>query len=116
MDHERCPHCGADLRGDPIPTEYLEQNLYGAWDGEPRYYRRLIGVEDPRIYDSVLFSECPDCNRRWHRWPRDSSVARGSRALRRRNYGRLTADWASRPRFNDIGRGSVQLNVGNQAK
>jgi hypothetical protein len=28
----------------------------------------MIGVKIPEIYDGVLFWQCPDCGKAWHRW------------------------------------------------
>lgn len=60
-----CPHCGADLRGSPIPQEYREKG----WYGTETHYSRLIGVEVQGIYDGILYWQCPDCGGRWHRFP-----------------------------------------------
>jgi hypothetical protein len=68
MKTDVCPRCKADLRGKPIPEEYLRAGHYGEWDGEPQWYSRTIGVEIPWVYDGVLFWQCPDCGGRWHRW------------------------------------------------
>jgi hypothetical protein len=70
MEFERCPHCNADLRGEPIPEKYLREGSYGAWDGvTPRYYWRTISVEIQGAYDGGLYYLCPDCGFAWHRWP-----------------------------------------------
>lgn len=58
-----CPHCGAELEGDPIPSDDL------ALSEKPRRYSRKIGVEISGEYDGVLFWRCPDCGKAWHRWP-----------------------------------------------
>ena len=92
---EICPHCNADLRGEPIPDKYLK-HLYESdpdWDrgtntsheqqekkyGEGRclclpygegktHFSRIIGVEIRGVYDGVLFWACPECGGTWHRW------------------------------------------------
>lgn len=63
MDYQ-CPHCGADLRGDPIPQEYLDAGYYSG-----THYSRVIGVQVRGEYDGVLYWSCPDCGGRWHRFP-----------------------------------------------
>ncbi|TDB99605.1 hypothetical protein E1091_06565 [Micromonospora fluostatini] len=73
-----CPHCGADLRGEPIPQEYLDRERADfeamgqpapAREGDNLHFRRSILVEIPGVYDGGLFYQCPDCGGRWHRWP-----------------------------------------------
>lgn len=60
-----CPHCGADLKGDPIPQEAIDAGYYGS----ATHFRREIGVEVPGVYDGILYWICPDCPGKWHRWP-----------------------------------------------
>jgi len=62
VNNEKCPHCDADLRGEPIPVE--SRRHYG----DSTHYSRLIGIEIPGVYDGVLYWQCPDCGRRWNRW------------------------------------------------
>ena len=61
---DNCPHCGADLRGDPIPQEYIDAGYYAPGT---THYRRNIGVEVPGIYDGILYWQCPDCLLAWVR-------------------------------------------------
>ena len=61
---ECCPECGADFKGDPIPEEYQDK-YYG---GET-HYSRLIGIEDPMVYDGISWWKCPDCEHIWKRFP-----------------------------------------------
>lgn len=63
MDDRYCPHCGADLQGEPIPAEV--RDCYG----NATHYYRTIGVEIRGVYDGVLFWRCPDCGAEWHRFP-----------------------------------------------
>lgn len=64
MDDYFCPLCNADLRGDPIPQEYIDKGYYG----KSRWYSRMIGVEIRGVYDGVLYYACPDCGGAWQRW------------------------------------------------
>ena len=64
MSGDNCPSCGVDLRGEPIPQEYLDAGYYGP---STTHYRRNIGVEVPGVYDGVLYWQCPDCGRAWVR-------------------------------------------------
>jgi hypothetical protein len=74
---EVCPSCKKDLRGPPIPEEYLRQGSYGEWDGKtPRYYSQKIGIEIQGVYDGVLFWNCPFCDHKWHRWPEGHHLRR----------------------------------------
>ena len=74
---ENCPHCGADLRDKLIPEDDLRKGVYGDWDGKtPEYFFRTIGVEIPGIYDGTLFWQCPDCDKKWHRFPEGSRLRR----------------------------------------
>ena len=57
-----CPHCRADLRGDPIPEEHLvyynKLNLpRDEWD--TFFYSRIIGIE--LLNDRIEGWRCPDC-------------------------------------------------------
>jgi rubredoxin len=61
-----CPHCGVNLRGDPIPEK--SQEVFGA-----SHYGREIGVEVRGAYDGVLYWECPVCEGTWQRWKEGSS-------------------------------------------
>lgn len=45
---DNCPICKADMR-----------------DGQ---YSRVIGVEEPAVYDGILYWTCPDFGGAWHRW------------------------------------------------
>jgi hypothetical protein len=70
MTQTICPQNGCDLRGEEIPTEYLEKGYYGPWKPEdgPQYYSKVIGVEIRGFYDGVAYWTCPTCGARWHRW------------------------------------------------
>lgn len=78
-DGPHCPHCGVSLRGERIdPAKvYTEEEYALPWDQRPQgkyyapgstHFKRTIGMEDSRVYDGVLFYQCPDCGGRWHRW------------------------------------------------
>ncbi len=54
-----CPHCGADLQGDPIPEEI--QHHYGA-----THSSRKIGISSMKE-DCVIKWQCPDCKGQWKR-------------------------------------------------
>lgn len=58
-DEYTCEHCGANLRGEPVPGT------------TGRFYSRRIGVEVRGVYDGVLFWQCPDCGGKTNRWPTD---------------------------------------------
>src|SRR6185312_8133772 len=83
-DTEQCPHCGANLQGDPIdPAKICTPEEWALpWDQQPagKYYApdqthfsRTIGYEDRDVYDGILYWMCPDCGGAWHRWSKDSS-------------------------------------------
>lgn len=54
---ENCPHCGAQLQGDPIPEQ--SRHLFGA-----THFSRKIGVYDT-YKDRTVEYQCPDCGQRW---------------------------------------------------
>ena len=56
---DNCPHCNANLLGDPIPenTRQHHSPLY--------YWRRDIGIEYPEKYDGIWEWQCPDCGGKW---------------------------------------------------
>jgi hypothetical protein len=62
--NEHCPHCNADLTGEPIPQEYIDKGYYG----DKTHYSRKVGHEIRGVYDGVLFWSCPDCGKAWPRW------------------------------------------------
>jgi hypothetical protein len=64
-DHDECPLCGADLRGDPIPQEYIDQGYYRPG---VTHYSRQMGHQITGVYDGVLYWSCPDCGGMWNRW------------------------------------------------
>lgn len=67
---DRCPECGNDMQDLSNP------------EGS-----RLIGVEISRLYDGVLYWQCPDCGHRWNRFPRDHYLwPRAQRWLGHINY------------------------------
>lgn len=63
-DRNTCPHCGTDLRGDPIPVENRDK-----YYGGKEFFMRTITVEIRGVYDGGLYHRCPDCGGAWHRWP-----------------------------------------------
>lgn len=92
---ELCPHCGADLTGDPIPDRYRHHNVPGEpyfnpnepthgeqvssslkdglgercfclpW-GDATHFSRKISVYDEWL-DRTVEWVCPDCGGRWPR-------------------------------------------------
>lgn len=55
---DNCPHCNANLNGDPIPEHMIESFGSGFW-------RREIGIEYPEKYDGIWEWKCPDCKKTW---------------------------------------------------
>lgn len=62
---ETCPSCRTDLRGAPIPQQYIDKGFYSPG---ATHYSRIVGVEIRGVYDGVLYWQCPDCGHCWHRW------------------------------------------------
>lgn len=62
---DACPHCGASLQGDPIPSDQVD--FFGA-----AHFRREIGVTVLGVYEGALYWTCPDCLWAWNRWPEDT--------------------------------------------
>lgn len=62
-DLRYCPACGADWRGVEIPADARHHYRLGT-----THYGRLIGVEDPRVFDGVSWWRCPDCHSEWERF------------------------------------------------
>lgn len=56
---EECPHCSAQLQGDPIPED--QQHWFGA-----THFSRKIGLTD-RERDRTTAWRCPDCGETWAR-------------------------------------------------
>lgn len=76
----KCPECNADWDGGLIfdsfrADEYykdltdkeLQKKVESSY-GEPYKWSRVIGIEDPMIYDGVSWWMCPDCKAKWDRW------------------------------------------------
>ena len=64
-----CPHCSADLRGEPIPQECIDAGFYPSG---ATHYERVIGIEVRGVYDGVLYWQCPDCGGTWQRFVSNS--------------------------------------------
>lgn len=56
---EYCPHCNANLQGDPIPEK--SQKDYNA-----THFSRIIGMTSVEA-DRILYWQCPDCSGTWDR-------------------------------------------------
>ena len=56
-----CPHCKADLKGEPIPEE--SRHYYG----KKTHFLRTIGIYSQER-DRTEFWQCPDCGKRWSRF------------------------------------------------
>lgn len=56
-----CPNCGADLRGERIPQEYIDKGYYSP---EDPYYYRVIAEYSIELDRSTNWI-CPDCNHKW---------------------------------------------------
>lgn len=67
MATDTCPK-GCDLRGQPIPQEYIDKGYYG--ENPPTHYSRMVGVEIRGVYDGVVGWYCPDCGHKWVRLER----------------------------------------------
>lgn len=61
---DTCPYCHKDLTGEPIPKEYLDMGYYAPGS---THYSRLIGIEEPEIYDGIIAWKCPECRAIWPR-------------------------------------------------
>lgn len=57
-DVSACPHCAADMQGDPIPEQ--DQEAFGG----KTHFSRLIGISNG---DSIQWYKCPDCGKRIER-------------------------------------------------
>jgi hypothetical protein len=63
---EKCPHCEADLKGDPILE--ADRDHYGG----KTHYSLVIGIQydynSPQHYDGISEWMCPFCGYREGRW------------------------------------------------
>ena len=57
---DKCPLCGANLRGDEIPQEHRQHY------GNKTHFSRVFAIYD-RGRDRTVEYQCPDCNGRWPR-------------------------------------------------
>ncbi len=76
-----CPDCRCDLRGEPIPEEFIVPGYSGPPESAPTHYSRALGVIVRGTYDGVLFWICPECGYAWHRWPGGSFQHRAAEPL-----------------------------------
>lgn len=60
MIDDKCPHCGADLKGDEIPEQHRES--FGGYT----HFSRRISIYD-MDKDRTTHYQCPDCKRMWGR-------------------------------------------------
>ncbi len=67
---DNCPECMTDLRAGKIPQDYIDAGYYGT----KTHYSRLIGYEEPGLYDGVLVWLCPDCGYSWPRFDKPSDL------------------------------------------
>lgn len=63
MHDRHCPDCNADLQGDPIPQEYIDEGCYG--EGVT-HFSRIIGIYSVE-QDRTIAWACPDCGHEWDR-------------------------------------------------
>ena len=61
-ESRHCPHCKANLDGEPIPRD--KRKYYG----KSTHFGRETGIEVSGVYDGVLYWVCPDCNGEWLRF------------------------------------------------
>lgn len=82
---DNCPNCGVSFQGESILETFIKQRdelRYDIWQGKsdeeimervkssyspPYHWSRVIGIEDPMIYDGVSWWKCPDCEHTWER-------------------------------------------------
>ena len=76
-----CPRCGADLTGPEIPEDRREHF------GGSTHFSRVVGQEFPGRYDGVLFWQCPDCRRPFHRFPSDHHLHEQAEQAMQTNWG-----------------------------
>jgi hypothetical protein len=62
MTPDNCPDCRTSLKGAEIPTQ--DREFYSG-----THFNRVIGIEDPEIYDGVDKWRCPDCGYEWSAFP-----------------------------------------------
>jgi len=82
---EKCPECGVSWDAGSIVETFRQQRdngekWLGGWSDErieeyvkmayapPYRWSRLIGIEDPKIYDGISWWKCPECKTMWDRW------------------------------------------------
>jgi len=57
-----CPKCGKSWDGGAIPEDLREHY------SPPYRWSRVIGIEDPKVYDGVSWWKCPDCGATFDRF------------------------------------------------
>lgn len=51
-DLDKCPECG----------------MKWTYKADGKVFSRVIGLEDPSVYDGVSWWGCPRCKAQWDRW------------------------------------------------
>jgi DNA-directed RNA polymerase subunit RPC12/RpoP len=56
LDKTNCPHCGANLIGNPIPDDIKAEY------GNASHFSRIVGLYDQKT-QRIKAYECPDCEK-----------------------------------------------------
>lgn len=83
-DFRYCPECGFYLEGKEIPNELMESGHYKSMEGaeiaaesygwtkkNKKCFSKVIGIEDPNVYDGINWWQCPNCKAAWDRFTGD---------------------------------------------
>jgi rubredoxin len=87
QEHGICPNCDSNWDNGAIFDHFRENNRYEDitddevremvkkyYGDEKAHFSKLIGIEDPTIYDGCLYWQCPDCNVKIPRWSEKSPL------------------------------------------
>ena len=76
----KCPECNMSWDGGDIFDSFRPQPWFKDKTdeevmehvkesyGEPYKFSKIVGIEDPKLYDGASWYMCPECNSRWDRW------------------------------------------------
>jgi len=93
-EEKQCPKCGEQWEGEDIYQHFLKRKQNGdkfyanktdeeireiaghyGWSEEnPKCFKHLIGIVDPRGYDGVSYWQCPSCKTTWNRFTNKEEV------------------------------------------
>jgi rubredoxin len=97
--HGHCPSCKSNWddglifdnfrkskRYHEIPDEEIRKMVKESYGDPNAHFSRLVGIEDPNVYDGILFWQCPDCESKFQRFEETSPLGRRAKLFGVKTY------------------------------